>query len=68
MPEGANPILGRKIKRAREEKGFTQFDLALATKSSRGLINRIERGKKACSGEMLTDIRKLLGTEKGFII
>ena len=56
MQAGTDISIGERIKQMRLNMGFSLFDLAIATKTNRGLISRIEQGKRECSEEMLYDI------------
>lgn len=45
MTVSANPILGKKLKKIREEKNMSQEDVAKAAGVSVGYYARVERGK-----------------------
>jgi len=52
--------IGIKIKQIRMIKGYTLLDIALATKTNRALINRLELGYKRGNDELLVDIMAFL--------
>jgi len=53
-------ILGKKIKRARNEAGLTQEDLAHKVGISRAYMGYIEQGRNAPSLEVLNKIARVL--------
>ena len=47
---------GKRIKSLREEKGLTQMQLAEQTRITTDYLRAIERGRRACSIDLLVDL------------
>lgn len=57
--------IGKKIRKLREEKGYTQDEFAFLVDISRGHYSCIETGKFGASVEKLTDIAIALNVHVG---
>ena len=57
---GVNMSIGQNIKKYRKEKGYTQEDIAKATKIARPNVARIESGKNSPTIEVLTKLAHAL--------
>lgn len=62
MTEPADPAVGPRIRRAREERGLTVRDLAARAGLSAGLISQVERGLTDPSLQTLRAVAKVLNT------
>ena len=60
MTVSANPVLGKKLKKIREEKNMSQEDVAKAAGVSVGYYARVERGKHDPTTTKFTKICKAL--------
>ena len=63
-----NSLVGIKIRRLREEKGWSQEALAFNTDMHRAYIGQIERGEKNIGLANLEKIAKALGVELCFLV
>ena len=59
---------GKRMKEARNKKGLTQEALAELLGVDRLHVNRLEKGAKACSIDLLMDISKLLGVSSDYLL
>lgn len=68
LPKGSAALnfiqIGREIRRARINKGFSQSDLALRAKMKQPDISKIEEGRKNVTLATLFSLCKVLGIEK----
>ncbi len=55
--------IGREIKRLREERGWTQAQLAVYAESSQPTVNQVESGKRNPSTRTLEKLARALGVE-----
>lgn len=58
-------VLGQRIKRARESKGWSQQELARRTGVDRGFLARIERGKQNVGILKLDAVTRAFGYDLG---
>lgn len=56
-------MIGREIKRLREERGWTQAQLAVYAESSQPTVNQVESGKRNPSTRTLQKLAEALGVE-----
>lgn len=56
-------VIGETVSHMREEKGWTQGDLARAVGSSQSAIHRIEKGGQNVSLEMIKKLSEVFGTQ-----
>lgn len=61
-------VIGKRIKKIREEKGYTQEKVAEALSVSSAYISKIERGKTSLSIETLANICECLETSPIFVL
>ena len=61
-------MLGKRTAKLRKERGWTQGDLANATRLSRGYIASIEEGTVHPSIKTVAIIAKILGIEAGELL
>ncbi|MGM0857301.1 MAG: helix-turn-helix domain-containing protein [Pseudomonadota bacterium] len=66
--EGLAEALGKKIRKIRKEKGFTQDAVALASRIDRSYMGRIERGEVSITVEKLYEIAEVLGCEPASLL
>jgi len=57
------PHVGSKIRELREAKGYTQEALALAIYTDRSMLSLIECGHKACTNELIDNVRTYFGVD-----
>jgi transcriptional regulator with XRE-family HTH domain len=60
--------VGRNIKRERQERGWTQQELAGHVGTSRFYVAQLEAGTKQCSLEMLDRVAKALRIKAGALL
>ena len=66
--EGLAEALGKKIRKIRKEKGFTQDNVALGSRIDRSYMGRIERGDVNITVEKLYEIAEVLGCEPASLL
>ena len=59
---------GKRMKEARNRKGLTQERLAEILGVDRLHVNRLEKGAKACSVDLLIDISQLLDVSTDYLL
>lgn len=59
---------GKRMKEARNRKGLTQERLAEMLGVDRLHVNRLEKGAKACSIDLLIDISQLLDVSTDYLL
>ena len=62
-PKSYQAVIGETIAHMREEKGWTQGELAKATGTSQSAIHRIEKGGQNISLEMIKKLSEVFGTQ-----
>ena len=68
MADNFNKKLGKKIKKLREQVGFSQEDLARRLKISRVAISKIERGGRKISAEETGNLAKVFNTTSDVLL
>ena len=61
-------MLGERLRKARENAGRLQIDVAVATNKHRTLINKVEQGNSSLSVEALTKVAVELGVSTDYLL
>lgn len=64
-------LLGKKVRRLREEAGLTQSELALIvglSNSSKGVISEVESGKKIPKVEVILQLADYFGVSTDYLL